>query len=484
MKGIGRNDPCPCGSERKYKRCCIGKDPALSVPESGRIRLRQVEGQVGQMLLGFVKSHVGPGASEHAWRDFSLEGNLPADSPPMEQFFIPWFLFDWIPSPSPAPGLRSRSLSEPIALTYLAQKGDQLDDYQKSFIRTACREPFSFFLVKDVDPGNSISLSDLLLGRQVTVKERSGSRIVRGGEIIFGRALSLGGEAILSGLGPIALPPDYQNNLLDVRDDLRKTVQRLGFELNAESLRDFDPMLRSLYFAAVEQVLHPAPPVLQNTDGDPLMFIKLHYQLVCAPQEAVERLSVLVLPRFRENLLDDAERDREGRLQSVSFEWQKEGNRLHREWDNTTLGHIAISAGSLNVEVNSERREREIRKKIGKLLGTRAALQREERRSVEQMLAKESGRTNKSRVGRTPKNHEHSPEIRAVMEDQLKRHWEAWLDQPIPRLKNMTPRQAAQTSYGRERLEALLVEFEYRNQLQADPLLRADVSTLRRQLGL
>jgi uncharacterized protein YecA (UPF0149 family) len=21
----GRNDPCPCGSGRKYKRCCIGE---------------------------------------------------------------------------------------------------------------------------------------------------------------------------------------------------------------------------------------------------------------------------------------------------------------------------------------------------------------------------------------------------------------------------------------------------------------------------
>ena len=23
---IGRNDPCPCGSGRKYKRCCLDKD--------------------------------------------------------------------------------------------------------------------------------------------------------------------------------------------------------------------------------------------------------------------------------------------------------------------------------------------------------------------------------------------------------------------------------------------------------------------------
>jgi hypothetical protein len=24
-KDVGRNDPCPCGSGLKYKKCCIGK---------------------------------------------------------------------------------------------------------------------------------------------------------------------------------------------------------------------------------------------------------------------------------------------------------------------------------------------------------------------------------------------------------------------------------------------------------------------------
>lgn len=25
MKKIGRNDPCPCGSGKKYKKCCLNK---------------------------------------------------------------------------------------------------------------------------------------------------------------------------------------------------------------------------------------------------------------------------------------------------------------------------------------------------------------------------------------------------------------------------------------------------------------------------
>lgn len=27
MKKIGRNEPCPCGSGKKFKRCCLGVDP-------------------------------------------------------------------------------------------------------------------------------------------------------------------------------------------------------------------------------------------------------------------------------------------------------------------------------------------------------------------------------------------------------------------------------------------------------------------------
>jgi hypothetical protein len=28
----GRNDPCPCGSGRKYKRCCLPKNEELKKP--------------------------------------------------------------------------------------------------------------------------------------------------------------------------------------------------------------------------------------------------------------------------------------------------------------------------------------------------------------------------------------------------------------------------------------------------------------------
>ena len=40
MPKTGRNDPCPCGSGQKYKRCCLGKDQAA---DHDTLAARQVE---------------------------------------------------------------------------------------------------------------------------------------------------------------------------------------------------------------------------------------------------------------------------------------------------------------------------------------------------------------------------------------------------------------------------------------------------------
>jgi hypothetical protein len=39
MAKIGRNDPCPCGSGNKYKRCCLAKDEAAArTPRAAAMR--------------------------------------------------------------------------------------------------------------------------------------------------------------------------------------------------------------------------------------------------------------------------------------------------------------------------------------------------------------------------------------------------------------------------------------------------------------
>ena len=47
----GRNDPCPCGSGKKFKKCCINASPPISGPDISTIELNKLtayEGKVGR----------------------------------------------------------------------------------------------------------------------------------------------------------------------------------------------------------------------------------------------------------------------------------------------------------------------------------------------------------------------------------------------------------------------------------------------------
>lgn len=49
MPNIGRNERCPCGSGKKYKRCCLRAD---AVKERSELRSRRVVHDMGTVLAG------------------------------------------------------------------------------------------------------------------------------------------------------------------------------------------------------------------------------------------------------------------------------------------------------------------------------------------------------------------------------------------------------------------------------------------------
>lgn len=64
---LGPNDPCPCGSGRKYKKCCRGELDAAGprVRESNR-----EETEINSGILGFALEALGPEAVFAAWNEF------------------------------------------------------------------------------------------------------------------------------------------------------------------------------------------------------------------------------------------------------------------------------------------------------------------------------------------------------------------------------------------------------------------------------
>lgn len=56
MTKVGRNTPCPCGSGKKYKQCCLGKESELRNTKLSTGAFRYEAGSYGSPDLGYIPS--------------------------------------------------------------------------------------------------------------------------------------------------------------------------------------------------------------------------------------------------------------------------------------------------------------------------------------------------------------------------------------------------------------------------------------------
>ena len=207
---------------------------------------------------------------------------------------------------------------------------------------------------------------DVLIGGETEVIERSGSRHLRPGDLLFAQIWHQPELAVFGSMAPICIPPDKKIEVIELRKKLKKRIAKQNRYLAPHDLLRYADLIRATYLDIRDRLF--APPVLCNTDGDPLLFHTLTFRIESA-EAAFDALAPLAVGHSREELLDDAELSDDGKLRKVDIDWIKEGNRKFKTWDNTILGHIKISEGRVIAEVNSENRAKRMRKEIEKRLG-------------------------------------------------------------------------------------------------------------------
>jgi hypothetical protein len=333
-------------------------------------------------------------------------------------------------------------------------------------------------MVKAAVPGREVTLRDIMLRRDVTVRERQASATLRPGQIVFTKVVSLGGDAVMLGCAPYAIPNRHFEDVVALREHIARHN-----ELNAATLRDFDIELRELYLDLREFILDPAPPEVQNTDGEPLQLTRLEFDLDCSPQDAFTALLPLTQEDDPAAFADAIERDEAGGMIAVRMSWLRPDNRQNPDGPNTVLGDIEIRDRQLTVNVNSQARADAIRGEIAARLGPRARQKSVEIQSVQQMLAAAAEDRSEPRSGQARADSELPlPEVEALMARMGAEHWRTWPDMPLPALRGRTPRQAAATPDGRERLEALFLDFAEREGMPG--AVAPDIAALRRELGM
>jgi SEC-C motif len=478
MASPGRNELCPCGSGRKFKHCCL---QVRDADDMARMRLRGAEGALVPALFVYAAREFGNDFFSEAWEEFFLWHSVTDDVADSREFgttFDPYFVFSFVADPAEE-DLPADWPTEPVALHFMREQVEACPDFHREFVQQACKSPPSFFVVESAEPGRAIDLRDILTGRCLHVLEQSASRTLRRGDITFTRVITAGGASIMIGASPWVIPPAWHLHVIDFREKLRP--RRL---LTRDDLLEYEIEIRSAYHEIVRAILHPALPALQNTDGDRIEPTTMTYTLAVSASEAFERLRPLAT-LDGEVYVDGEVSDEAGALTAATLTWIKRGNRQHKDWNNTTLGALRLEGQRLVVDVNSARRRDRIAKEIAKRFGSLARLVDTKVTDVAQSLEAcrvAGGGTAPTRPSLSSVV-EQAPELAALEAEFTRRHWHAWIDAKVPALGNRTPRQAAKTARGRERLAALLADVE-RMAERSSSAGRPDVGELRRRLGL
>ncbi|MCL4262667.1 MAG: SEC-C domain-containing protein [Anaerolineae bacterium] len=177
MDTPGRNDPCYCGSGKKYKQCHLKEDQAR---ESERRARQEAVRYIRRDLLKFARDERFNGdfakALPQYWNEFYTFDNAEEMSQPEALRFFDWFVFDY-----------TLSDGQRLINLYYDERREDLSTHQQAALDEWRQpRPAGAYELTGYE-GQTLFLRDYLTGEEFTVYDAGGRGIVEIGEVILAR---------------------------------------------------------------------------------------------------------------------------------------------------------------------------------------------------------------------------------------------------------------------------------------------------------
>lgn len=427
MHKVGRNDPCPCGSGLKYKKCCLDKDrPAAAVSSE--------EFAATASAIAWLKTNYADevddaicetylGGTHQEYLD-TLHALPPGPKGMLEINIGEWLVSDAVIKVG---GKRVRAVD-----LALGPGGPLLTAHGKEWVTAIGENPLSFYEVQEVTPGEGLTVKDLLGidAPAVTVTERSASKTLVKWDIFGARIARRPDGHVFTGA---IYPMDRQRAhkcLEEILDELAREKVADG-----ETYREIVGTTIADYWLEQFTEERSLPQVVHASTGDPISLTVDRYAVT-----DWDALSAIL----------SAQPDVEGDIDEgwIRFEPMKDQMRRSR------ASLTKKSADTLEVFCPTLKLADGARPWLEKIAGT--VIRFKAREIVDPMSPKAMAAARSK-----PPKEEIPPELKAQVEREfLRRHYERWPDEPVPALGGKTPKAAVRTKKGRQAVIELLKEFE------------------------
>lgn len=436
---IGRNDPCLCGSGKKYKHCCGASSASASSstePSDGGI----------QRALSWLHLHhrkAWAAALESAFDDAVFEIFDDEDEAAHavkgmgDELFhqVQINLTEWLLAEGE---IMVKGEWMRIAELLLGARGPLLAVGERAWLEQLARQPLRLYDVTEVAAGTGFTLCDALNTEEspVVVTEDMGSRSMRVGMQIGVRLMEVAGQHQLSGaLYPFSAWAG------------RALLERLrGVGIEPGALDEDDQMMLSLTIIEdwLAQFLTPAPlpQIIDSSTGEPMLFTTDHYEVHDWVALSAALAAQLDVEGERKTGWDRLVKGADGLTRSrATIRAQADGQRLAVQYKTAGLAERG-------------------RPWFNALAGASVRFQLTEVSDPKGMLAhRAEGTAALPQPTSLPAGLDPAA-LADAMAKVIHSSYANWADEPIPALDGRTPRQAIAGAAGLERVKGLLRSYE------------------------
>jgi hypothetical protein len=428
---IGRNDPCPCGSGRKYKHC-HGREESnvVALPDDGG---RAVERAM--RWLHDYRRKAFASALDALFDAVVLDaGHAPATG--LDEEFAAGLqvnLIEWLLAEGTFV-VKGRSVR--IADELLGPDGPGFSPAQRQRIEQLRAQPLRMYTVTDVRAGVGMTLCDALdTGAEaVEVDEDLGSRAMKPGVVLGARILQLGARRELSGamyafaLQDAAPSIDAVRAAEGVGADAAERRTRVGREIMRRWVQQFTTPRR-------------LPKIMDAASGEPMLLITDHYRVLDAGALAAALAACA-------DVHGDAQQG-----------WRREFTGSDGLARASAVVNPGRKSDRIEVFYRTQRQADEGRPWFEAVAGPSVAHLTREVTDPQGALAGGATAGAGARVG-APADALPPEAMAEAVRQVLGKAYANWCDEPIPALEGKTPRQAIATPAGLERVKGLLRRYE------------------------
>ena len=436
-KKVGRNDPCPCGSGKKYKKCCMKKQEAAPEKKSAQ---SPEEKRAFKLYEGFVfrKYKRELRAFLEEWmprleeivRDESLEQEW------LLLVMVEMFFFMG----------RGRS-GKPIVEEFLESKGRNLSEAERAILGSLLNAYPGLYEALEVEEAQGyLLLKERFTETRFPVRDYSLAEQLAPGDKIWIMLFKVGDHWRAS---RVSIPLPF------LREPRVYQKVREMFEASGE--KDYPSFARKkapeIFLEVMKILFSPLEIPLITPEGDEVVLVRAYYELLSPEVEELFPTGDFLQGEEHEYILVEPAEGSPwslGNLSSRGKEFSPGTLVLQSRYlgEYLEIGRVEFlpEKGRVRLEALSRPRMERLRKAFEEVAGEGVRFLVEEISSFEKFLKRKSS-------GGEEIPDEEAAELRWL-------EYLAWLDTPEPDLEGRTPREAWQDPSLRPRVEEMLRQFE------------------------